>query len=374
MKLRVAIFTDTYFPEINGVARTVKRLAEKLEDEGIANRIFTVQSQGGAHEGSGEKRFPGVSFWGDPQLTLSIPSKREVRTELVRWKPTIVHVATPFGVGMAGLRSAQALRIPLVTSYHTKLADYARFYGLGTIAEIGWKFLRWFHNSGKRTYCPTQAVCDELGTRGFRNLAVWGRGVDSYRFNPRWRSRELRAELGATDRTVVVTYVGRLAREKGLDDACAAMKRAASENSNLRFVFAGDGPYLEQCKRAAPQDAIFLGPLTGDRLSKVYASSDLFIFPSVTDTFGNVLLEAMASGVPIIAADSAPTREITQRSGAWIVAPGATDQMAAAINVFSHSPEERSYRANLGLMSARRRSWDTIFSDLISSYEEVAAQ
>ena len=368
--LRLAIFSDTALPQMNGVSRTLDRLAQAVRARGGAVRLFTTTDPDAAPDETDVVRFPSRPFWAYPQLRLALPAVALTSDELRRWRATLVHAATPFGLGLAGRGAAIDLGLPFVTSYHTSLSAYARFYRLGALAEPGWAFLRWFHNSGLRTYCPTRAVQDELHEHGFRNTAIWSRGVDTTRFHPQWRSAAMRERMGAGDDTLVVAYVGRLAAEKGLEVALDGMQRAqaALPAGRVRCVFAGDGPYAEHCRAHAPEGARFFGQLTGDELSAFYASADVFVFPSTTDTFGNVLLEAMASGLVVVGADVGPTREVLGADGGVCVPAGDGAALAGEIVRLATEPRRRAAIATAALANARGRSWDRIFDALVSDY------
>ncbi len=372
--LRLALFTDTALPQINGVTRTLDRLVRAVRERG-GDVLTLTTTDPAAVDDATVRRFPSTPFWAYPELRVAAPSTAVAMRELRAFEPTLVHVATPFGIGLAGRAAAHRLRVPLVSSYHTSFSAYAGFYGLGALAAPGWRYLRWFHNGGLRTYCPTRAVQHELESHGIRRTGLWGRGVDTARFSPRRRSSAFRhGRLGASADTIVVAYVGRLAVEKGLDLALDAM-RAAQERTERRFVFAfaGDGPYAATCRAKAPANSVFLGRLEGHELATLYASADLFVFPSRTDTFGNVLLEAMASGVPVVAADAAPTRELLRGgdSGVLVGADGPMP-MARALLRLAADVERRGELAGRGLTTAAQHSWDAVFDLLLGDYASVA--
>ncbi len=373
LPLRVALFTDTHLPQLNGVTRTLDRLERAIRTRGGEVRTWTPHDP--RAEPSGEVReLRAMPFWAYPELQIAWPAARRVLREVGDWAPTLVHAATPFGAGLAGRRVARQLGLPLVTSYHTSFSAYARFYHLGALARPGWSFLRWFHNSGRRTYAPSPATAAELRQRGFRGVRVWSRGVDRARFDPAFRSAALRDRLGVTPGRWLVGNVGRVAREKGLDTMLAAMHLLEREApGRFVFAFAGDGPYLEPLRRAAPASARFLGRLEGDALSTFFASLDLFVFPSVTDTFGNVLLEAMASGVPILAADAAPTRSLVTPDRGLLYYPGAAANLAAGIRAAFGRPDLLAAMRGRALTFAAQRGWDRIFDDLIADYRTVIA-
>lgn len=371
--MRLALFTDTFAPQMNGVARTLGRLVTETESRGGVVRVFTAEDPRVERARRGQVRTTAsVACPFYRELRIALPRLSSVAESLAEFRPTLVHAATPFGLGIVGRRAAQLIGAPLVTSYHTSFSAYARYYGLGMLETPGWHFLRWFHNGGRRTFCPTAAVRSELQEHGFKRLALWGRGVDTARFSPDHRSRAMRLRLDASDDKVVVAYVGRIAREKGLDSLLGAMAQVRELNSAVTFAFAGDGPYLEHCRRRAPEGTIFLGRLEGEALSAFYASADLLVFPSSTDTFGNVLIEAMASGLPLVAADCATTREIVGGT-ALLHAPENAQLLANAIlSVITNAPRRRIL-ARAARLRAAQFSWRAVFDELFAEYEAAIA-
>ncbi len=366
--LRLALFTDTYAPQINGVTRTLARLVSAVERRGGEAQVFTSTDPGAPLPGESTRRYRSIAVPFYRDLRLSMPGSARINRDVARFAPTLVHAATPFGLGIAARRAAAAVDLPFVTSYHTSFSEYARFYKLGLLAGAGWQFLRWFHNAGSRTYCPTMAVRRDLEARGFANLAVWGRGVDRTRFSPKRRSRAMRIRMGGAD-SIIVAYVGRVAREKGVDQLLTAM-HSLSHVRALQFAFVGDGPHLDECRRVAPATATFLGRLDGDELAAAYASADILVFPSLTDTFGNVLLEAMASGVPILAADTPVTREVVG-SAATCYAASDPSALCEALVALASNRDNARRLAQAGLVRSRLFQWDLVFDALIADYESV---
>ena len=306
---------------------------------------------------------------------MAAPGRQRALDVIERWKPTLIHSATEFGVGLGGLIAARETRVPFVTSYHTHFTAYLRHYKLSALDAIGWPFLRWFHNAGRRTFAPSEIVRKELEEHGFHGTRVWSRGVDVSRFHPSWRSRALRAQLGATDDTVLVVYVGRIAPEKGIDVALEGMRQVLSraEPGRVAFALAGDGPAEERCRREAPKGAVFTGKLSGRPLSEFYASADVFVFPSITETFGNVVLEAMASGLALIAPDWGATTELATTETALQFPADDPAALAQRVEQLVSDPSLRRRLAGAALAVASSRTWDSVFDRLVADYCEAIA-
>jgi phosphatidylinositol alpha 1,6-mannosyltransferase len=369
--LRLAIFTDTFTPQVNGVARTLARLVQAVEARGGAVRVETVADPSAAADAR-VHGWPSTPFWAYPQLRMAAPPKAEAIARLRRWRPTLVHAATPFGVGLAGRAAARALGVPFVTSYHTSFSEYLRHYGLSALDAVAWPFLRWFHNSGLRTLAPSRMVADKLEREAFRNVRVWSRGVDPLRFHPRFRSAEMRAAMGARPGDLVVAYVGRLAPEKGIHVALDGMRELmAGTDGRVRLAIAGDGPDEVRCRAMAPPGTWFAGSLSGEELSAFYASADVFVFPSTTETFGNVVLEAMASGLPVVAPDRGATLELADASTAQLFRGGDARSLAAGVRGLLADAERRAELREAGLAVAAARSWSAVWDALLAEYAQV---
>ncbi len=369
--LRLAIFSDTFAPQVNGLSRTLDRMVAAIEQRGGAVRVETVD----VPEASPDPRvvrWPSIPFWAYPQLKLSAPLRSRVSPGLAAWRPTLVHATTPFGVGLAGRSAARALGVPFVSSYHTSFAAYLAHYGLNALDAVAWPFQRWFHNGGLKTFAPSQLVKQELEGHGFANVRVWSRGVDPRRFHPRFRSAAMRAEMGADDDTFVVAYVSRLAPEKGVHLAIEAMTQVLARHpGRVRFVLAGDGPAEARCRATAPAGTWFAGSLSGERLASFYASADAFIFPSTTDTFGNVVLEAMASGLPVIAADVGATLELADDLTGMTFRGGNAVSLADRVERLLADPALRAAKRASSLAVAATRTWDRVWDALFADYRET---
>lgn len=366
--LRLALFSDTYSPQVNGVARTLEKLVAAVEERGGVVRVYAVDED--AAECSDQvRRFAGRPFWGYRELKVAWPSFASVLRDVRSFAPTLVHAATEFGIGLAGRRAARALRAPFVTSYHTNFATYATHYHLGLLQYPGWSYLRWFHSAAQRTYCPTHAIESDVQGRGFSNTAVWSRGVDTQQFAPRFRSLTIREQLDANDDTVVVAYVGRLAAEKGLDVGVEAMRRVhAARPGRVKFMAVGDGPLAPYLAQHAPPGSWLPGTLGGEALSRAYASADVFLFPSVTDTFGNVMLEAMASGLPVIGANVGPTREQLLPDRGWVMTSQDPQRYADALIALVDDRGALLTRRAAALAFAASKTWGAVWDLLIRDY------
>lgn len=370
--LRLALFTDTFAPQVNGVARTLERLVAAVESMGGMVRVETVEDPAAPLDRR-VHRWASKPFWAYPQLRIAVPPKARAIAAMRRWRPTLIHAVTPFGVGLAGRAAARALNVPLVTSYHTAFDTYLRHYKLSALDAIAWPYLRWFHNSGLRTFVPTEFVQRELEGQRFENLRLWGRGVDPLRFHPQFRSDAMRARMGAVPGDLVVGYVGRLAPEKGVHTAFAALAALPhAARARLRVAVAGDGPDDARCRAVAPAGTWFAGPLTGADLSAFYASLDVLVFPSTTETFGNVVLEAMASGVPVVAPDVGATTEFAHAGSAALFEAHRPASIGDVVQALAEDAGRRAALSAAGRDVAAARTWDAVWRGLVAEYLTVS--
>lgn len=319
---------------------------------------------------------PGLPLPKYPDLTIGTLYSRRVMRAVREFKPDIVHVATEFTMGLTGLRAARKLGVPAVASFHTNLPGILPYYGFGWASGLCWNYLRWFHNHADVTFCPSETNRQVLLDRGFRNVQIWSRGVDTVRFAPQHRSDDVRAKCGPDD-ALHLLYVGRLTPEKDLKMLFEAYRRltAMSLTNPVHLVVAGDGAYSPRMMAAAPEKVTFAGYLEGQDLSRVYSSADVFVFPSRVETLGNVVLEAMASGLPVVGVAQGGTLENVRHGVTGVLCePGDTDSFAAGILEVSQSPELREQLARNARAWAEQRSWDAAFEPLLSSYEELAGR
>jgi glycosyltransferase involved in cell wall biosynthesis len=369
--LRLAIFSDTYPPQINGVAPTLARLVKAVEARGGAVQVVTVSDPDATTDPQVE-RWPSIPFWAYPQLQMAAPRRDNALDLIEKWKPTLIHSTTEFGVGLGGLFGAREKRVPFVSSYHTHFTAYLRHYKLTVLDTIGWPYLRWFHNAGRATWAPSEIVRRELAANGFANTRVWSRGVDPDQFHPKFRSNELRKSLGVADDGVLAVYVGRLAPEKGIHVALEGMRHVMERNGpNVSFALAGHGPDEARCRATAPPGAVFMGRLTGRALSEFYASADIFVFPSITETFGNVVLEAMSSRLALVAPDWGATTELATTETALQFPAHDALALAGRVQQLVDDPVLRARIAGAAFAVASTRTWDAVFDGLVADYREA---
>jgi len=361
--VRIALVTDTYTPQVNGVTTIVRRVVEVLgrarQDAVVVAPEYPVSQPGTVDV---ELRVPSVAFPPYPALRLSLPQPRRVAQFLDEFRPDLVHVMTEGPLGLVGRRYALRRGLPLVTSYHTDFPQHSRYYHLGSLESAIWRWLVWFHRPAALTHTPGGFVKAELERRGLARVRVWGHTADTARFDHRKRDLGLRRRLGVADGAVMVLHVGRLAKEKNLEVLAEAWTRARAElGGRAAFVFAGDGPMAAWCAREMPW-AIRLGFLDVAELAVLYASADLCVLPSRTETCGLVAVEAMASGLPVIAADAGGFREsVTTWVNGFLIPPEDARGFASAISQLVLDPELRhrmGAEARLGAVMADRGEED----------------
>jgi glycosyltransferase involved in cell wall biosynthesis len=321
--LRVALVTETYPPEVNGVAASLARVVGGLRARGHELQLVRPR-QDRADSGSDDGQFEEVLMRGlpiprYPQLKMGLPSRRALVRLWRERRPDVVHLVTEGPLGWSGLQAAQQLRLPMVSDFRTNFHAYSRHYGVAWLRTPIMAYLRKFHNRTACTMVPTEHLRAELADAGFKGLRVVSRGVDAQLFDPARRSDVLRAGWGAGPATTVALCVGRLAPEKNLGAVVAAVQAMRAEEPRMRLVLVGDGPERQALMQCCP-DAVFAGLRRGEDLAAHYASADVFLFPSVTETFGNVVPEAMASGLAVVAYDHAAAGQLLRHGDNGLLA------------------------------------------------------
>lgn len=371
--MKVAIFTDTFIPQVNGVARTVGRLAEALAGRDMSCMVLSPDT-GLQGEYPFEFNFsPGFDLPVYQECKVALPSYPSICKVMEQFKPDVIHLVTEFPMGLCGLKYASSYRIPAVGSYHTNFPEYLSYYKMAFLTNWVWKYMRWFHNQCLINYCPSQATLKLLEKKKIRNLDIWGRGIDTVLFNPQKRDFMYRDHVGAAGKTLLL-YVGRIAPEKDLDILMESLRTLNAANREVHLVITGDGPQADVLKREAPPNVTFTGYLHGEDLAAVYASCDIFVFPSTTETYGNVVLEAMASGLPVVGAYSGGVKEnLINRFNGLTCRPRNAGDMAAAVMELIENEGLRKSLASQARSYSLTKSWENVFNRLIEGYFQALA-
>ena len=362
--LRIACVTETYPPEVNGVAMTIARLVQSLRSRHHLVQVVrprqAVDTGATSADGHGDVLVRGVPIPRYAGLRMGLPCMGTLVKLWKKQRPDVVHIATEGPLGRSALLAAKALGLPVCSDFRTNFHAYSQHYGFGFLRRPIISYLRRFHNATQCTMVPTQALHDDLSREGFRDLMTVARGVDVRRFDAAHRSEALRAQWGAAPDDLVVTCVGRLAPEKNLTTLVAAFDAIRRDHPRARLVLVGDGPMRKELQVRCP-DAIFAGQRIGDDLAVHYASADLFLFPSVTETFGNVTTEAMASGLAVVAFDYAAAQRLIRHGENGALVP--FDDSAAFVATAARTAADL---ANCRVLGARARisvmalDWDSI--------------
>jgi glycosyltransferase involved in cell wall biosynthesis len=356
---------------VSGVGVTLLRLNEALRARGHELRVYTATYPlpPGESDRPEVHRSPSVPLFLYPDVQWAFPRMREVVDDLARFRPDVVHVATEFSLGIAGVKAARQLGVPLIASAHTDYDRYAARYGVTWALRAGWHYLRWFYGQAHKVLCPSRIYEEHLHSRGVLQTGIWSRGVDPAWFSPRFRSEEYRARFGVGPGDLLVTYIGRIAREKNLELLLDAWETLAPLRGGAQLVLVGRGPLEDEIRRREIAAVHVTGLLQGHELSAAYASADLFTFPSPTETFGNSLLEAMGSGLPSLVAASGGVLEFSEHGdNAWLVAPDSVEAIEEGLErLFTDSALRRRLTQG-ALRTARERDWDRVYDRLVADY------
>lgn len=365
--LNLVIVTETFPPEVNGVAMTWGCLTRELLRMG--HRLLVVRPRQGKDDmpkvegGSQEFLVRGIPLPGYPELKLGLPGGRRLGRVLEEFGPSLVHIVTEGPLGWSALRQAKKRGIPVSSSFHTNFHTYSSHYGVGVFRKLGFAYLRAFHNRTLATFAPTTEMMGILEGDGMKRLRLLGRGVDTSLFSPNRRSAGLREFWGLSPEDRAVVYVGRLAAEKNIPLAVRSFEAIRARLPKARFVLVGDGPLRPKLEREHPE-FIFAGMRRGEDLAEHYASADLFLAPSLTETFGNVVTEAMASGLPVLTFDYAAGRQHLHDGENGFLAPFG---------------DEEAYLSRAGVLASRVENWTKVGARAAATmreqtWEKVAAR
>lgn len=372
--MRVAIFTDTFLPQVNGVTNTLKRMGDYFESNSIAYLFITPdQKCENAIPYKRETCFstPLLVY---PECRFTLPNMGKLTKKLDEFQPDIIMAMTEFSMGLAALNYAKKRRIPVVSNYSTNFTTIFNSYRFQILERTLEKYLAWFHNEANLTVTPSTQAQDYLHRIGVNNTALFTRGVDCQRYSPLWRDDNLRLELGLKGKLVLL-YVGRLSPEKDLDILKKAMERLNEKYAQrIALIITGDGPMAAELKKTMPDNVIFTGYKKDEELATIYASCDLFAFPSSFETFGNVVLEAMASGLPVVGVDQGGVKGLVNHGKTGYLAKSRDhESFAFWLEKLIEDDYNRFAFGENGRRHARSKSWDRIFDELMGDLEEVAA-
>jgi glycosyltransferase involved in cell wall biosynthesis len=373
--LRIALVTETYPPEVNGVARTLAHVVKGLRARNHEIQLLRPR-QGDADDATVDARFHEVLMRGlpiprYPTLKIGLPARNALVQRWTTRRPDLVHVATEGPLGFSALQAAKRLRLPVSSDFRTNFHAYSKHYGVGWLHKPIMLYLRKFHNAAHCTMVPTEALRRSLAEYGFREVFVVARGVDTHLFNPGRRSEALRRSWGVGHGELAVVYVGRLAPEKNLETLARAFTTLRRTRADAKLVLVGDGPAGRTVQALCP-DAVFAGMRAGEDLAAHYASADLFLFPSLTETFGNVTPEAMASGLPVVAFDYAAASQLVTPGRNGLLAPfGDAGTFVAHATELAQDPSRLDAMRLEARRTAEALSWDRIIEQIEARFIAV---
>ena len=370
---RIAIFTGAYNHVVDGVSLTLNRLVSYLECENTPVHIFapTVQQPALAHAGT-LTSVPSVSLPGRPDYQMSVGMSPRVIDELDKFQPTIVHIATPDLLGLQALAYARIRKIPVVASYHTHFSSYLSYYHMNKLEGVAWSYLRWFYSKCEHVYVPSRSMANVLNEHGIVDgVELWPRGVDITMSHPDKRSMEWRREKGFADDEIVISFISRLVVEKGLEIYADVVQSLVESGKKVRVLVGGTGPAENILRDRFPR-AVFLGHLTGNELATAYASSDIFLFPSATETFGNVTLEAMASGTPTLCANATGSSSlVVHGETGYLAEPGDVNSFIEYAHCLIDETEKRMEMRVAARREAESYSWRLILGRINGFYDKI---
>ena len=370
--MRIGIVSETFLPKWDGVANTVCRLLEHIQESDHQALMMAPEGAPPQYAGTpiiGQPRFS-CPFY--PALKIVQP-RVGMGAELEEFAPDVIHMVNPAFMSIVMLRRARAMGVPVLMSYHTDIPGYMEKYGMALLTEPVWQFHRWLHNEADLNVCPTQTCLDELAEHGFERLDIWGRGVDTKLYNPLKRSIELRAEwTGGNPDAPLLVYVGRLAVEKRVD----VIRPVLDQWPDAHLAIVGDGPERGSLEKLfAGTNTTFTGYLKGEDLATAYASGDVFVFPGENETFGNVVLEAQASGMPVLAARAGgPIDHVFDGRNGFLFEPGNSTHLINRLHPVMDDVGYRRRLADGALNYARSQTWSMIMDSLFEKYEWLVSE
>lgn len=370
---RLLLYSGSYNHITDGVTLTLNRLVQYLESRGTEVLVVAPTTHNPELEHAGSLiAVPSIALPGRGEYRMATIIPPGVRNQISRFKPDIVHVATPDLLGRWVMSYARRKSIPVVTTYHTDFLSYLSYYNIDFLQSFLLSYLRYFYRRCDLICVPSRSMIEELESRGLEgSMRIWARGVETDRFNPDFRSMKWRRSLGIPDGVATINYTGRLVWEKNIRHLVDLSEGLKQRKIPHRLLIVGEGPAREEMEELLPE-AIFAGHLDGNQLSRAYASSDIFFFPSTTETFGNVVLEAMASGLPCVCAEATGSRDLVEHgTSGYLEAGNAVQQLTERIAALADNPILRETMGQQSLYRAREYRWDAILQTMIGYYAEA---
>ncbi len=373
--LRISIVTETFPPEVNGVAMTLGRIVDGLLQRGHAVQVVRPRQAKEASQvnraGLDEVLSKGLPVPAYGELRFGLPSKNRLVKLWSEKRPDIVHVVTEGPLGWSAVAAARALHLPVTSSFHTNFQNYSQHYGIGLLKKSIEGYLKKLHNRTQATLVPTREMVTQLQARGYNNVSLMSRGVATDLFNPARRSQSMRASWGAGPNTLVVMHVGRLAKEKNIALVVSAFRAIQVRVPDAKMVFVGDGPLRKQIEATCPE-AILAGVRKGEELASFYASGDLFAFPSLTETFGNVVPEALASGLAVVSYSHAAAKELITDgiNGVLVDNTGELEFVEAAVSLAT-DPVTLARVRLAAPASVAHVGWDAVYDAFVETLSGV---
>ncbi len=371
--MRVAIFSGNYNYIMDGPARALNRLVAYLERQNIEVMVFAPTAKEAVIEHNGTLiSVPSITLPMRSEYRLGLGLTPRVKARLKAFKPTIFHLAAPDLLGYSALRQAKKWGLPVVSSFHTRFDTYARYYGIAAVEKYVTKYLHNFYDQCDQVYAPSESMADELRQENLKtDLRIWSRGVDCDRFNPARRDLAWRRSVGFADDDVVIGFTGRLVLEKGLGFFAETIELLEKQGLAHKVLFVGEGPERNRMQKRLPK-AHFTGHLSDEPLARAYASSDIFFNPSISETFGNVTLEAMASGVPCVCAEATGSRSLVLHDKTGFMATfGDHAAFASHLSALAKSEKLRKTFGAAAIDAAHMFEWDAILGGLVDNYREA---
>lgn len=364
--MKIAIFTDTFLPQVNGVTNTLKRLGDYFEFMNI-EYIFVIPDQ--KNEGLvpyNMESFFSTPFVFYPECRITLPNMVRLNKRMATFEPDVILLMTEFTVGLSGLMYGKKYGIPVISNYSTNFNTILKSYKLKVLEKPLDKYISWFHNEANMTVTPSKESEKILHRLGVIKTGVFGRGIDYDRFSPEKRSIKLRQQLGI-EHKIVLLYVGRVSAEKDLDVLRSSMIALNEKyKDEIALIITGDGPMKSELERTMPKNVIFTGYKKGEALSEIYASADIFAFPSSFETFGNVVLESFASGLPVVGVNEGGVVDIINHGSTGYLAESKNpESFTFFIEKLINNDIERKYFGINARIYAATKSWNVVFDKLL---------